>query len=71
MHGREQSGVVEGSDADDRLQGALDAGFQNISTENIENNAGKQTMMIRVARSSEKLGKLLNFGPLSDFLPIF
>ena len=45
IYEREQSRVVEQSDIDDRLQSALDARFQNSSTENTENIATKQAMI--------------------------
>ena len=52
--------MAERSDADDRLQSALDARFRNSSTENTENIATKQAMMACHISIYVYLGSLLN-----------
>ena len=57
---RAQSGVAERSDADDRLQRTLSAGLQIVFTENIENVAKDQIMMIYDIRMCVQLDSLMN-----------
>ena len=59
-YGREQSGVVEWSDADDRLRSIVDARLQSDSIENIKNIAMKLVMMILHIRICVQLDSLVN-----------